>query len=467
MFCYATKSINLCGTLLLLQYGQGGTQLKQITYLLMISYLILGLVSCSNSDLPYLHLSHDSTETQEAFCYEDTEDRPINRFNIKYGYEGLLYENDYIYFRNGWANPFIFPENQTLWRYNIKTNNITSVCPDPVCKHNSVNCPLYAVSDIFYIHNNKVFANFKYIHVSDKNDSVNATDINAWAGFKMYDMENGKTLLRNEHSAGEYTQDSRILFTDNFCYYYDYMYNEELEDWVFAICRWDFQSNKIIILAGLDNKYDFDAPENLLTTFLFTIDDRIFFTDSNTLYSTDFNYQDRKDHIKGSFHNDVLTDGIYIYYGIPSSDGLQSIHRVDLDGNDYIDLGILVESGAWHITEKYIYYKKYDQIAIGKNRVSGYSGDEIILSNSEIWRCNHDGTQHEKIFKFDNELANCRFTNEVFVGNYIYGIYEQWTDANQDGIFEDEDYFRSDGFEDFKIMRIDITTGEIYIIDGI
>ena len=179
--------------------------------------------------------------------------------------------------------------------------------------------------------------------------------------------------------------------------------------------------------------------------------------------------EDRKEHISGQFLLDVFTDGEYIYYGLPQSEGsnIQSLHRVDFNGKNDIDLGIISEKGNAKITSNYIYYQKYDEIAIGKANIRGYASDTVTLYNSEIWRCDHDGKNQTLVYKFDGDMANYRIFNESYIGNYIYGLYQWWEDADNDGVFEDGDNYSSATKDEYNIMRIDITTGDIYIINGI
>jgi hypothetical protein len=433
-------------------------------YVLMI---LIYSASCTKK-LEYIEREVNIFEENIPFEYIHSDDVPLGG-NIVFGGDLLQYSNGYIYFQNGGANVLGFPENQTLWKYNIATNNLTTVCPDPLCKHNIKDCPLFAM-DTMYIYDNKVLFYSRYKFILD-GGSKNAPVWNEWAGFIMYDIPTGKYNLRNEINPSTYVQNVRQLFVDNYCLYYDYIYNENIEEWVFAVCRWDLTTNEVVVLGGLDNIYNLYSG-NLpvfASTFLFSIDSRIFFTDGQMIFSTDINYENRIDHLTGSFLLDVYTDGEYIYYGVPvprePDDYLiQSIRRVDFDGQNDIELGIVSELGRWNITTNYIYYKKYDKIAIGKNMTSEYPGQNINMYNSEIWRCSHDGTNHELVYKFEGDMANYRIESELYVGNYIYGIYERWTDSNNDNVFKDGDQYRSGNYENYSIMRIDINTGEIYYI---
>lgn len=116
-----------------------------------IVIILLSLISCDDGQLEYIEKNNQKNISDTPFEYIKFDDEPLDYYNLVVGWDQLQYINGYIYFRNGLANPFNFPENQTLWRYNVETNNITTVCPDPLCKHNTKDCPIFAISDNFYI----------------------------------------------------------------------------------------------------------------------------------------------------------------------------------------------------------------------------------------------------------------------------------------------------------------------------
>ncbi len=57
----------------------------------------------------------------------------------------------------------------TLYRLNPVTGNITTVCADPTCTHNSPECPFYGFDDHFefYIENDILYYHQYYTFVRD------------------------------------------------------------------------------------------------------------------------------------------------------------------------------------------------------------------------------------------------------------------------------------------------------------
>jgi hypothetical protein len=447
--------------------------MKKLKYPIVLFGIIFNLIFCiaCENQLNYVSKNDSAIKIKEditIFEYVDSDDVPLN-YNMAWGLNQLQYSDGYIYVHNnGNRDRVHFPENKTLFKYNVKTNNMTTVCSDPLCKHNEKSCPFFGMFDTMYINKDKILFLRQYTLQLERQNK-NGEMFEEWDGYMMYDMSKGKSYIRNEFDSVEFTENARKLFIDDYCLYYDFVYNEEIEEWVFAVMRWDLSTNETVVLAGKNNIYDHNANYShiMADSFLFVVNSRIYFTDGKTIYSTNKNGEDKIEHLTGSFLLDVFTDGEYIFYGVPIEDNsfIQSIYRVDFDGNNNIELGIIANSRNWEITSKYIYYKKYDEIAIGKNMVSGYLGENITLYGSEIWRCNHDGNNHELVYKFEGDMANYRIHGELYLGNYIYAIYDYWVDSDGDGIFKDGDYYSSqydNGY--YTIMRIDITTGEIYYI---
>ena len=441
--------------------------MKISAFCVMAISIMLITCGCSN-DLHEIDMTNDNASiSQTEFKYTDSDDLPLTYNAIK-GMETFQYDNGYLYFKNervSQLDPKYMLADRTLMRYNCKTDTLTFVCNDPLCSHNTEDCPFYAMYNAKYVYNGNIYFAQLYI-----NHAENAA--HNYAGcFKGYNLTTGESMVRNTIDSDGYSEYANLLVADNYVFYYDSVYQEELDDWVFAVCRWDTNNNTIAVVSGNDNAYDPNSlyPDALSCRFLFALDSRIYFTNGKTIYSTDMNMEDRKEHISGQFLLDVFTDGEYIYYGLPQSEGsnIQSLHRVDFSGKNDIDLGIISEKGNAKITSNYIYYQKYDEIAIGKANIRGYASDTVTLYNSEIWRCDHDGKNQTLVYKFDGDMANYRIFNESYIGNYIYGLYQWWEDADNDGVFEDGDNYSSATKDEYNIMRIDITTGDIYIINGI
>ncbi|MHB1364463.1 MAG: hypothetical protein ACYCWE_01455 [Eubacteriales bacterium] len=350
-------------------------------------------------------------------------------------------------------------------KYNIKTGTLTSVCTDSLCKHNTDECPFYAMSDTMYLYNDYLLFAKVYLTTVDGETKCSGC-------FEMCNLKTEKTLIRNEIDTSNYSEYPKQLLYSNYAFYYDYVYDKELDKWFYDVCRWDMVKNTVTNFKAYNGTDDQDLQYSAVLSycFLFTIDSRIYFTDGMSIFSTDIDLNNREELASISFLTEAYTDGTYIYYGVltNSDTGVESIHRMNLDGSNDIDLEISCRVGGLEITTEYLYYKNGDQISIGKCRVKGASADEVILQDSEIWRCRHDGTGKEPVYKFENEYEYHRILYECYVGNYIYGLYNYWVDPNNDGVFEDSDYYFSAGSSDrYNIMRIDMTTKETTIINGI
>jgi hypothetical protein len=294
--------------------------------------------------------------------------------------------------------------------------------------------------------------------------------LETWGGFVSYDLKNAKFTVHNRFdTSGGVSGFLLQLYVDNYRYFYDKVYNEKTDKWESLLTRMDLNTSKTIRLSE-DNVFDEELARDsagFTTRFLFAFDGRIYMTDMQTIYSTDYDMKDKKIHANGNFAFGAKTDGKYIYYGVkPETESkymLQSVRRMNFDGSGDIEMGIVAEN--FNITENYIYYITPDEISIGKSEISNYGGNEVILFGSEIRRCTHDGTNNERVYKFEGDMANYRFIGTpLIVGNYIYGTYSYWIDSDSDGIFKDGDSYSSNNNEDFNIMRIDIATGEIYYI---
>ena len=437
---------------------------KKIVLFIIFILSMLAIVSC-NKGLIYLENENGDTgsKTRENFEYTHSDDKLVE-YNVLYG-DYLQYSDGYLYFFNGMSD-FINGSSNTLMRYNVKTGNITTVCPDPLCGHNTGDCPFFGTQHTYYLKNNKVSFNRAYL--TDKTKPDGYTPI-FWLGFVTYDMKANKfTVHRRYNDFDETGGNIMQLYVDNYRYFYDNVHDEKTDTWKTLLTRMNLDTSEILRLSEDDVSFEISGLPDINTKFLFELDSRIYMTDINTIYSTDYEMKNKKVHATGNFAFDVKTDGKYIYYGVKtdmkSAYKIQNVRRMNFDGTDDIDLGIV--TAQFQITDKYIYYLTPDEIAIGKSRVSGYGLPEITLYESEVRRCNHDGTNNESVFKFEGDMEYYRFSGypPIVIGNYIYGLYHYWTDSNGDGVFENDDLYQSGGNGDFNIMRINIQTGEIYYI---
>ncbi len=437
----------------------------KVTILTILIFVSILSCSCNtnNRTIPLI----TSVNSNAAFIYTDSDDIPLTtNYNAINGISKLQYTDGYLYFNNCFAaNRMNFSENRTLMRYNVKAGTLTSVCTDPLCKHNFIECPFYAMYDTFYINNNSIL--FAQVYYETEYGNTNMCGF-----FKAYNLKTGKTSIRNEINTRSYSEFPKKLIYENYVFYYDYVYDKILDEWFFDVCRWNTVNNTVTNLKAYNGTDNRNSQYFVVLTycFLFAKDTRIYFTDGQSIFSTDIDLKDKEELTSIQYLSEAFTDGEYIYYSVltDSDTGIVSIHRMNIDGSDNMNLGISCGGGSLVITTEYLYYKNGDRISIGKCHVKGASADEVILQDSEIWRCRHDGTGKEPVYKFENEYKYHRTLYECYIGNYIYGLYNYWVDPNNDGVFEDSDCYFSAGTSDrYNIIQIDMTTKETTIINGI
>ncbi len=137
------------------------------------------------------------------------------------------------------------------------------------------------------------------------------------------------------------------------------------------------------------------------------------------------------------------------------------------DGTGDTDLGIRAIN--WLLTDQYIYYVTYDEKSMGKNAVSGYGGSEIVISGSKLHRMKHDGSEDTVVFDFSSPEEGMRLLWWTIAGNYLYGTYTTYFDADEDGKVSDNERYQSCGTSEgdtISLIRIDLTSGKAsYIFD--
>lgn len=411
------------------------------TLIMILLYIMLCLTSCDNK-MQYIDNETEIDETIEKaeddkfeYTYSDDSYVKYNSVNLSNQFQ---YYDGCLYFNKG-----------TLMRYNCETGNITTVCSDPLCDHKSYDCPFFMMNP-FVVYKDRVF--FRRVNVFDDYTEQMSYNIST-AALKVHEKIDSM-------NGGEYLKQ---ILIDNYRYYYDYKQKDETSEPEAVICRMNLDTGKIETVSGDLQKDELDYYIPYTQIFLFTVDSRVYFTDGKIIFSTDLDLKNRTDHITGKFPGDVYTDGEYIYYS-QKQDETTDIYRMKFDGSDNTYIVTVSTYSSWQFTEKYIYYQTPDVVDIGKVRISGYASDRVELHGSEIRRCRHDGSGDELVYKFEGDMANCRIFGYTVYGNYIYGDYQEWIDKDGNGVFEEGENYSNYNDPDYKFMRIDVTTGEIYYI---
>ena len=105
-----------------------------------------------------------------------------------------------------------------------------------------------------------------------------------------------------------------------------------------------------------------------------------------------------------------------------------------------------------------------EAVVHGKVNIPGYAGSELVQTGGTFVRCAHGGSGQEAVFTFAGDHETTRPLTWLVQGNYIYMTYEAWEDADGDGIYAEGDQYVSSQNGSFSLLRLDVTTGDVYEI---
>lgn len=380
---------------------------------------------------------------QNDFPYTESVDLPIDFGSSQI--HDLKSDGDYIYkYHNG-----------MLYRLNPRTGNVTSVCGDPLCRHNSPDCPLYGMSGVYHFTDSGEICCAVNYSTKVKNAVTGEYETKKVNQFIRYDAESLKNVVIDD-----FGEQSLILgpeiYSGNWRIYVGQEYDAENDKLIYGLRRADVDSGKNAFWGGeklADGTYKpLDNVEPL-----FTLDGRFWFNDGRYIFSLDEDGGNRVNHLEPGIplaSGRIQTDGEWLYYVSPKN----VITRTGLSGGR-AEVIVNDESYSGYpfvLTENYIYYQAGSPISVGKADIPGYAADEIILNGENILRCRHDGSEKELVCTFDGTL---RPTQWIVVGNYLYCSFTRWDDADSDGVFHREDMYFSDDIG-CELLRVDLSTGE-------
>ena len=427
--------------------------MKQNKYVALL--LVFTLLFCASCTKPPMNEQTETTtsapQEEIALLVSAENDRPYP-YNTQNGMASIKYSDDLFYF---------YSLRQSLLKYNPKTGYVTTVCTDPICDHRTENCLLYGLNTVFYIHNNNVLFQRDYTKKIYKNEGDRyPAYTERYSGFCAYDTvkadlevyENNKTTSNGGASSGRmYVQE---LYVGNSRYYYEYQFNEKLNKYVYAICRLNLDTKEKTVFDSEANGVD-----NMSVFLLCCINDRIYFSDLKSIYSTNLDLADKKTVAEGTFPKDMTTDGKRLFWEVENQDKSNTIYSMSIDGGEISE----VKSGvnSWFVTQEYLYYTIYDEKYIGQMKNSDGTFVDQIAIGSEMYRCGHDGTGDELVWTDTGKKYECmRLNYWLVIGNYLYATYTQWTDVDNDGIYLRSNVYISSG-GNFKVMKMNIMKGEV------
>ncbi len=407
--------------------------------------LLCILLSSCGSELHYLP-AESAGSVDSGYAYTPSDDRPISSGSTESMPWYLQYADGYLFIYGTIGSGIPAADNTglvyTLKRINPETGIVTEVCPDPLCSHNTSDCPFYGLDTLpVGFADGKIFYRRSWITGVDGE----AGTVDYYSADVVYDTVSGKlTELINLNGEGGGIVSE--LYTDTHRYWYVWQWDKNDPDTgAYYLTRAAYDTLKTEFLAEIS----FDEAR-----FVGYADDTLYFTNGRVLYATDKQFENRRDIAEANLRYGSCFFGGDSVYFINDDD---RVFRILLTTGEMTDLGIRAETMA--VTENYIYYTSPEEVVLGKAQIYGYAADKVIVTGEHIYRCARDGSGSEKIFTFDGELSATRLIGFEVVGNYIWSTYLRWDDPEGDGIFTDGAQYESS--DDGRILRIDVTTAEI------
>ena len=365
----------------------------------------------------------------------------------------LYMEDGALYFDGGLGDGKLVP-----MRLNLATGNLTAVCPDPVCAHDTTECPLYGTRDFLPI---EFAGHTQYLVLRryyDQRQTLTGWDPVRIEQLERYDPTGGKSVVLETYD-GNYSLGPEV-YLGQYRFYMSSDYDEEGK-WVGGLTRMNLENGRRELLWPQEDAMPLLAK-----------DGRVWASNGGELFSFDGLAEDpastRRTEREGLFPltGTFSTDGINLYY--PSAhDGMLRV--VPLDGGEEaeIDLpfakgyGIVTAAGGW------LTYFSGGDTDLGKADIRGYASTVVELNGEEFRRCRPDGSEDQCVFRFEGEYASFRPLHIAADGRYLYCTYSWWEDPDGDGVYRDGDQhysFPVNGHDNCSLLRIDCETGEAKII---
>ncbi len=315
-------------------------------------------------------------------------DTPIARPRLQ---DALSYHDGYLYF-----------SADTVLRCSVTTGTLTSLCSDPLCFHDTEECPFFMVGTTPEIHGTRLF----YEGVDTENYTY------PWY---VYDLEDGtRKRILEEAELGSFPtlHRGRLYYRRNILREGEPEGDLASYDQVlFCLDAETLEKRQLCVLGRADET----EPDAIVEYF----GDRILWQHGSEWYTTDLDGGDRKafgafcdieqrgmlcDREEGVLYGVRMTDELLGYTG--SADGPYADRRpvynrvaviIRADGS-VTELPGLQAAGFAEVTEGYLYYYKLGEIT------------ETSMIDGALYRCRHDGSGGECVLTAEelNGAEICR-----------------------------------------------------------
>lgn len=410
---------------------------------------LLVLTGCKSPSTP------DTGETTDGAGVTDIvyDDNPVS-YNVTKQLNIIQYSDGFLYFKSYESGRRKhFWRNSDLFKYNPATEQITFVCKDALCDHTTSECPLYGNLGVS-IYKDRIFYDRSY------KNSLSDGKTEIFMGFVSYDMIDGK-LKELQVKAYEVAETpsikysplyhARVIFTGNSYFYSDSDYVEALDTFVRTLKRMDIDTGEITVLHTPANAEEKNIAE--ATSMLFCVDNRLYFTDAKSMYSTDLDYKDKKTVAEGVFGKDTVTNGKVIVW---KNSDTNELHAMNMDGSNSRSLGI--KASDFNLNEKNLYYFSDTEIELG---IVAEVGVPDYLKYFEFFKYSFETEKSEQLLNLKNDDDGIEVIDWVVLNNCLYGRYQKWTFPKAGEIlsYERHRYSGTDTTHVNTILRIDIETG--------
>ena len=407
------------------------------TFSVLLAIIALVLAGCGKSDFMYVETTVPApvlevpwSNTSE-FTYtpsEDSTDRGINfqRNEFMNVIEGYLY----------------LPKVGMVMRYDPETGRQTALCTDPLCTHNTVDCP-FTITDLtsgVYVCGDKIL---------------------------YYGLEGGQTKVLLYSTTDRTTKIMRyiegdrtitnLIAMEEWYYFVDLVYDEKKDTYIRSLCRQFYDSGKIEVILTEDEKRQ--------KTSLRATDGEVLYLSQNSDTFIVMTADGQEEIARFSMNTNSLISIYNNEYMIYMDGETYELWKANMDGTNVQSLGIK-GIDYFYLTDNYIYYMKTTdtkEFYYWEDPNKPLEYEYSFVEYQTIYRCDHYGENEEVVFVNtigEDVISLDNFTSFVVEGNYLYGVYS-YHDFNGDRVTTTVSRLN----EYHTYCRIDCTTGEIYYIE--
>ena len=371
--------------------------------------------------------------------------------------EELLKMPDYVIncqLLHYWRGYLYFFSDGVLKKCNVLTEEVSCACMDPLCKHNSSDCPAFSID------NPSMFA------VSLQGERLYYTR-RFWDGrweYGYWDFVSNSFSVLDRGVANGWTQIGTDVYTDNYRYWHEKI--QENGELFYLVNRMNLQNGAVetVKKTASTEKYGLFNTERCVAA----VGDRVITADALRLYSCDENLEDRKLLLDIETENLSICEGEdCIYYTSVDPSAEKSIIKLHLDGSS--PEVVVREAVVWTITSEYVYYLKNES---KDSEFSYYQKNGAILTEplryTQMRRCRPDGSKDEFLMNLVTDTKIIRLSDLFPVGDYVYALARIFVMPDENGIYTQystgKEFSTRAGGAQVNLVRIDVATGELVYI---